>query len=69
MGGVPSGEHGIGIEKIRIEEIYYNEEEIAVMKRIKQTFDPNNLFNPWKIFRPVRLPKQDEVLKVMWEWE
>ncbi|BBG27461.1 FAD-binding oxidoreductase [Sulfuracidifex tepidarius] len=69
MGGVPSGEHGIGIEKIRIEEIYYNEEEIAVIKRIKQTFDPNNLFNPWKIFRPVRLPKQDEVLKVMWEWE
>ncbi len=69
MGGVPSGEHGIGIEKISIEEMYYSEEEIAVMKRIKQTFDPNNLFNPWKIFRPKSLPRQDDVLKVMWEWE
>ncbi|MCY0850319.1 FAD-binding oxidoreductase [Sulfuracidifex metallicus] len=69
MGGVPSGEHGIGIEKLRMEEYYYNKVEINVMRRIKEAFDPENLFNPWKIFLPNKLPREDQVLKVMWEWE
>ncbi len=69
MGGVPSGEHGIGIEKPKIEEMYYTKDEIEVMKRVKQSFDPRNVLNPWKIFRPTKLPREDQVLKVMWEWE
>jgi glycolate oxidase len=46
MGGVISGEHGIGSEKMK----YYLELEqpakLALMRRIKAAFDPNGILNP-----------------------
>jgi len=50
LGGTISGEHGIGITK----SAYISKEigwvEINLMKKIKRTFDPNNILNPGKIF-------------------
>lgn len=49
-GGTISGEHGIGLEKKEAMKVLFTNDEIAAMKRIKQVFDPETIFNPNKIF-------------------
>jgi len=51
LGGTITGEHGVGITKMAYLDQEMGEAEIDIMKRIKQTFDPNNILNPGKIFR------------------
>ncbi len=51
LGGTISAEHGIGIEKIDYIKDTLDDVAIEYMKRIKKTFDPNNILNPGKIFR------------------
>ena len=48
LGGIITGEHGIG--KIRIEDLNLclSEKEIQLMEGIKKLFDPNNILNPIK---------------------
>jgi len=50
LGGVISGEHGIGVTKRK----YFLELEdpvkLDLMRRIKAAFDPNNILNPGTIF-------------------
>jgi FAD/FMN-containing dehydrogenase len=48
--GSISGEHGIGFAKAPYIGIELSPEEIALMKRVKAAFDPNNILNPGKIF-------------------
>lgn len=48
--GSISGEHGIGFAKARFLGIELSPEEIALMKRVKQAFDPLGILNPGKIF-------------------
>jgi glycolate oxidase len=48
--GAISGEHGIGFAKARFLELDLSPDEIALMKRIKQAFDPLGILNPGKIF-------------------
>ena len=50
LGGTLSGEHGIGITKAPYLDMELGDLGIAVMKRIKTAFDPNNILNPGKIF-------------------
>ncbi len=50
LGGVISGEHGIGQAKKKYLPLCVDEEELRLMKEIKKTFDPNNILNPGKIF-------------------
>jgi glycolate oxidase len=48
--GSISGEHGIGFAKKPYIGIELGADEIALMKRVKAAFDPNNILNPGKIF-------------------
>jgi glycolate oxidase len=48
--GSISGEHGIGFSKAPFLGVELSPEAIALMKRIKLAFDPNNILNPGKIF-------------------
>jgi len=50
LGGVLSGEHGIGLEKQRFLKRAMNPVAIHLMKRIKGILDPNNILNPGKIW-------------------
>ena len=52
-GGTLSGEHGIGLEKKDFMPLFFSEEAIEVMRKLKTVFNPNNLANPKKIF-PMR---------------
>ncbi|MDO3378604.1 FAD-binding oxidoreductase [Geoalkalibacter halelectricus] len=49
-GGTVSGEHGIGLAKKEYLARQIGPGGVQVMKRIKQTFDPQGLLNPGKIF-------------------
>lgn len=50
LGGMISGEHGIGYSQKSYLPIAVQEPEIDLMRKIKKVFDPNNILNPGKIF-------------------
>jgi D-lactate dehydrogenase (cytochrome) len=50
MGGTCTGEHGIGQKKIAYMEDEHGAPALDLMRRIKAAFDPQNLFNPGKVF-------------------
>ena len=50
LGGLLSGEHGIGLEKREYIDKAVNSNALDYMRQIKKVFDPNNILNPYKIF-------------------
>jgi glycolate oxidase len=46
--GTLSGEHGIGLSKANYMTLEHDAVEMALMKQIKKTLDPNNIMNPGK---------------------
>ena len=50
LGGVLSGEHGIGLEKQRFLKQAMDPAAISIMKQIKDVLDPNHILNPGKIW-------------------
>jgi len=50
LDGSISGEHGIGFAKARYLGLELTPDTIALMKRVKQAFDPRGILNPGKIF-------------------
>ena len=51
MDGTCTGEHGVGQKKIPYLEVEHSPETLDLMRRVKTIFDPQNMFNPGKIFR------------------
>ena len=49
LGGLISGEHGIGSAKMKYLARNLGEEQVALMKAIKQACDPKMLLNPGKV--------------------
>lgn len=50
MGGTITGEHGVGMEKDRLMPLLFTENDMALMKRVRDAFNPAGLLNPGKIF-------------------
>jgi glycolate oxidase len=48
-GGTISGEHGIGIEKLKEMTFVFTESDLEAMRRVKRAFDPENILNPGKV--------------------
>ncbi|MBE0431905.1 FAD-binding oxidoreductase [candidate division WOR-3 bacterium] len=49
LGGAITAEHGVGLSKIPYLAMALDEKQIALMKKIKQAFDPKNVLNPGKV--------------------
>ncbi|MBW2622871.1 MAG: FAD-binding oxidoreductase [Deltaproteobacteria bacterium] len=50
LGGIGSGEHGVGLLKKETFLKSKTEAELNIMRQIKKAFDPNYILNPGKIF-------------------
>ncbi|MFB6211309.1 MAG: FAD-binding oxidoreductase [Halobacteriales archaeon] len=50
LGGTATGEHGIGRGKREFMTAEHGVRGVALMRGIKQTFDPNDILNPGKLF-------------------
>ena len=50
LGGMITGEHGVGATRRRYLPLALDEVQIEVMRRIRAAFDPNRILNPGKIF-------------------
>jgi glycolate oxidase len=50
VGGVLTGEHGVGVEKRDLMSEQFSESDLAHQERLKCAFDPAGLLNPGKVF-------------------
>ncbi len=55
VGGVLTGEHGVGVEKRDLMDTMFNESDLNQQQRLKCAFDSESLLNPGKVF-PAALP-------------
>ncbi len=53
--GSHSGEHGDGIVRSEFHEAMFGPKLVRAFEQVKDSFDPNGLFNPGKIVRPHRM--------------
>ena len=53
MGGTLSGEHGIGLGKLKYMKDQFGEVGMQTMQAIKKALDPNNILNPGKLIGEV----------------
>ena len=50
VGGVLTGEHGVGLEKRDLMTYQFDERDLELQHRVKYAFDPQLRFNPGKVF-------------------
>ena len=50
VGGVLTGEHGVGVEKRDLMPTMFSKADLAQQQRVKCAFDPELLLNPGKMF-------------------
>jgi FAD/FMN-containing dehydrogenase/Fe-S oxidoreductase len=60
--GSLSAEHGVGIARTEYMREQLGDELLGVMREIKRTFDPKNIFNPGKIFE-IGIPRLREAVQ------
>ncbi|MDQ8195378.1 FAD-binding oxidoreductase [Coraliomargarita sp. SDUM461004] len=68
LGGVITGEHGIGLAKSPFMAMQHTAPEIAVMRSVKQALDPLGILNPGKIFDPFEV-WDHELVDVTLPWD
>ncbi len=50
VGGVLTGEHGVGVEKRDLMGVMFDERDLDHQQRLKCAFDPEGMLNPGKMF-------------------
>ncbi len=50
VGGSITGEHGVGMEKNELMPLLFSENDLALMRRVRDAFNPTGLLNPDKLF-------------------
>lgn len=54
VGGVLTGEHGVGVEKRDLMPVMFSDVDLAQQQRVKCAFDPELRLNPGKVFPQLR---------------
>ena len=68
LGGVITGEHGIGLAKAPFMGMQHSQAEIAAMHSVKKALDPLGILNPGKIFEPFEV-WDHELVDVQLPWD
>jgi glycolate oxidase len=68
LGGVITGEHGIGLAKSTFLPLQHNKAELEAMRAVKQALDPKGILNPGKIFEPFEVWNHQPV-EVRMPWD
>lgn len=68
LGGVITGEHGIGLAKASFMKLQHSTAEIEAMQAVKKALDPKGILNPGKIFEPFEVWNHEPV-KVKFPWD
>lgn len=68
LGGVITGEHGIGLAKAPFMSMQHSAAEISAMLAVKKALDPLGILNPGKIFEPFEVWDHELVdVKLPWD--
>lgn len=68
LGGVITGEHGIGLAKAPFLKMQHNKAEISAMRAVKHALDPKGILNPGKILEPFEVWEHAPVdVKLPWD--
>ncbi len=59
LGGSITGEHGVGIEKRSYLPEMFSEDDMGLMRRLRETVDPLELANRGKMLEPTHQPRPD----------
>ena len=54
VGGSITGEHGVGMEKNELMPMLFTADDLEVMARLRNAFNPDSLLNPQKMFPTTR---------------
>jgi glycolate oxidase len=60
-GGTITGEHGVGMEKNELMPLLFSDDDLEVMKRVHDAFNPNSVLNPQKLFPTPRSCRETNI--------
>jgi glycolate oxidase len=58
FGGSITGEHGVGSEKINLMPLMFTEDDLEVMIRLRNAYNPDSILNPQKMIPDLRICRE-----------
>ncbi|MGZ4826703.1 MAG: FAD-binding oxidoreductase [Terriglobales bacterium] len=62
-GGTITGEHGVGMEKNELMPLLFTDNDLEVMARVHDAFNPKSIFNPQKLFPTPRSCRETNIVR------